>query len=91
MPLLRSASAIARFFEDSCSSSPGRQLSSFTDLGEVRALGKETAYHAVMVLHAALLPGAVTVTVPHLEAAAAVYAPAQLVILHELTAVVRGQ
>lgn len=29
MPLLRSASAIARFFEDSCSSSPGRQLSSF--------------------------------------------------------------
>lgn len=30
-------------------------------------------------------------TVPYLEAAAAVYAPAQLVILHELAAVVRGQ
>ena len=29
MPLLHSASAIARFFEDSCSSSPGPQLSSF--------------------------------------------------------------
>lgn len=46
----------------------------FADLGEVRTLGKETAYHAVMVLYAALLPRGIAMTVPYLKAAAAVYA-----------------
>lgn len=44
-----------------------------------------------MVLHAAFLPRRIAVTIPDLKAAAAVDAPAQLVILHELAAVVGGQ
>lgn len=63
----------------------------FAHLGEVRPLGKETPYHAVVVLYAALLPRRITVAIPHLKPAAAVDAPAEFVILQKLAAVVRGQ
>ena len=63
----------------------------FAHRGKIRPLGKETPYHAVVVLYAALLPRRVTVAVPHLEPAAAVDAPAEFVILQKLAAVVRGQ
>ena len=63
----------------------------FAHLGKIRPLGKETPYHAVVVLYAAFLPRRVTVAVPHLEPAAAVDAPAEFVILQKLAAVVRGQ
>ena len=58
---------------------------------KIRAFGEEAADHTVVILHAALFPGGIAVTV--VDGKAIPFTPAaldKLVVLHKLAAVVGG-
>ena len=62
----------------------------FTDPGKVGTFGKESPDHAVLILTRSLLPGRVTVTVPHIKSDPTVNGFPQLFHLQELCSVVCG-
>ena len=59
-------------------------------LVEIRTLGKESSDHAVMILVASFLPCRIAVTVVDMKPCSTSDAPDQLLILQELTPLVRG-